>query len=209
MSLLGTITASVMCIVSAAAYQGAYRLQLRSDSSSSNQATENRGCVVTAPQGFLRTGNGCASVMLDAAPLNLNITFFQIKKVTDELATQEHSSSGQMWPSGDIPNTIIDTKTNVVVGGLPLPSGRYSLYCVPSPGSWTLIINRGHGNSAQMYDSSLDVGRVSMNVAPMADSSPGTYTVTLQAVGGSDPREAKLQIIYTGSIASVYIVAQS
>lgn len=64
---------------------------------------------------------------------------------------------GQLWRTGDNEPTMIHTTIPLVVAGIRIPAGSYSLYTIPHPGQWNVIVNR---STAQWGDESLYTGAV-------------------------------------------------
>ncbi|HUO84984.1 MAG TPA: DUF2911 domain-containing protein [Thermoanaerobaculia bacterium] len=48
---------------------------------------------------------------------------------------------GEMWRTGANAATTIELSTDVNVNGHPVKAGRYSLFTIPGPQSWTVILN--------------------------------------------------------------------
>jgi hypothetical protein len=76
---------------------------------------------------------------------------------------------GRRWRTGANEATTLVTPTGLRLGGLEIPPGEYSLYSVPEPDSWTLIVNRQTGQWGTEYDQSLDLGRVTMQAETTED----------------------------------------
>jgi hypothetical protein len=49
---------------------------------------------------------------------------------------------GKVWRNGANEATTFVTSTDVVVGGKSVPAGSYTLFVLPEPDKWTLIINK-------------------------------------------------------------------
>ncbi|GAB3896397.1 DUF2911 domain-containing protein [Larkinella knui] len=67
---------------------------------------------------------------------------------------------GEVWRTGANEATIITLEQNVTVAGQPLDEGEYSLWTIPSEGSWMVIFNRETGQWGTNYDQTKDVLRV-------------------------------------------------
>lgn len=74
-----------------------------------------------------------------------------------------------VWRTGANQATQLITDRDIVIGGTPVPAGTYSLFTLPSPDGWQLIINRQHGQWGTEYDASRDLARVDMQVRPLAE----------------------------------------
>ena len=69
---------------------------------------------------------------------------------------------GQVWRTGANSATTLTTDADLTIGGVPVPKGTYTLYSLPSDGTWKLIINKETGQSGTKYDQSQDLARVDM-----------------------------------------------
>jgi Protein of unknown function (DUF2911) len=49
---------------------------------------------------------------------------------------------GQVWILGANQATTFDTTANVTAAGKEAPAGNYTLFAIPTPNSWTLIVNK-------------------------------------------------------------------
>jgi hypothetical protein len=76
-----------------------------------------------------------------------------------------------IWRLGANEATEIEFFRDVKVGGKKVPKGRYTLYAIPQPGEWTIIINRDTDVwGAFKYDQKKDVVRV--NVPTVKNAEP-------------------------------------
>jgi hypothetical protein len=57
---------------------------------------------------------------------------------------------------------------DLTIGGSPLPAGKYTLWTLPSPTGWKLIINKQTGQWGTAYDSTQDLVRVDARVETLA-----------------------------------------
>jgi hypothetical protein len=68
-----------------------------------------------------------------------------------------------IWRLGANEATEIEFFREVKVGGKKVPKGRYTLYAIPQPGEWIIIINRDTDVwGAFKYDQKKDVARVTV-----------------------------------------------
>ena len=70
----------------------------------------------------------------------------------------------RVWRTGANTATTLITDADLVIGGTNVPAGRYSLYTIPGPAGWTLIINRDADQSGTEYNAARDLARVTMRV---------------------------------------------
>ena len=73
---------------------------------------------------------------------------------------------GEVWRTGANEATTFVTDANLTVGKLAIPAGSYTIFTVPTPGKWTLIINKKTGEWGIPYKYEADeLGRVDMKVS--------------------------------------------
>jgi hypothetical protein len=58
---------------------------------------------------------------------------------------------GQPWRAGANEATTFVTDTNVTVGGKDVPAGSYTIFVIPDPDKWTLIISKKTGEWGVPY----------------------------------------------------------
>lgn len=75
---------------------------------------------------------------------------------------------GRVWRTGANAATTLVTSGDLLVGGTRLPAGTYTLYTVPGPGAWQLVVNRQTGQWGTVYDQTEDFARVPMRVSRLA-----------------------------------------
>ncbi len=69
---------------------------------------------------------------------------------------------GKVWRTGANPATTLKTDANLMIGSANVPAGTYTLYTLPSQGTWKLIINKQTGQWGTVYNESKDLARVDM-----------------------------------------------
>jgi hypothetical protein len=69
---------------------------------------------------------------------------------------------GKVWRTGANPATSLKTETNLMIGTASVPAGSYTLYTLPSPETWKLIINKQTGQWGTEYHEDRDLARVDM-----------------------------------------------
>ncbi len=67
----------------------------------------------------------------------------------------------ELWRTGANAATTLETTGDLVVGGTPVPAGKYAIFSIPGKDEWTLILNKNpnQGGTAD-YDQALDLVRV-------------------------------------------------
>lgn len=69
-----------------------------------------------------------------------------------------------VWRTGANAATQFNTPVDLVIGGATVPAGKYTLWTLPAPTSWKLIINKQTGQWGTAYDSTQDLVRVDLKV---------------------------------------------
>jgi Protein of unknown function (DUF2911) len=69
---------------------------------------------------------------------------------------------GKVWRTGANEATTLVTEGDIDIGGAKVPAGTYTLYTLPSEGTWKLIINKQTGQWGTEYHQEQDLARVDM-----------------------------------------------
>jgi hypothetical protein len=83
---------------------------------------------------------------------------------------QELAPYGKVWRTGADEATALNTEIDLNIGGAKVPAGKYTLYTLPSEGTWKLIINKQTGQWGTKYDESQDLARVDMKKTALPQS---------------------------------------
>lgn len=75
---------------------------------------------------------------------------------------QELAPYGQVWRTGANEATTLTTAISLDIAGAKVPAGTYTLYTLPSEGTWKLIINKQTGQWGTEYHQEQDLARVDM-----------------------------------------------
>lgn len=109
----------------------------------------------------------------------------------------------EVWRTGANDATVFETDADLVVAGVVVPAGKYSLWTIPSPTGWKLILNRNTGQSGTDYDAKDDLARVDMQVEPLAQP---VEQFTIAVVPQSDGRGGVLTLAWERTRASIAFV---
>jgi hypothetical protein len=72
---------------------------------------------------------------------------------------------GKVWRLGANEATELELFKEVYIGGKKIPRGRYTLYAIPNPKEWTIIINKDTDTwGAFIYDAKKDIFRIDVPV---------------------------------------------
>ena len=69
-----------------------------------------------------------------------------------------------VWRTGANAATQLNTSADLVIGGATVPAGKYTLWTLPTPTGWKLIINKQTGQWGTVYDPAQDLVRVDAKV---------------------------------------------
>jgi hypothetical protein len=105
---------------------------------------------------------------------------------------------GKEWRTGADEATTLKTDKPLKFGTLAVPAGTYTLYTIPTGGTWQLIVSKKTGQWGIPYPQGEDLGRVPMTLgkAPAA-AEMLTISVDDTATGGT------LHVDWGGTRASV------
>jgi hypothetical protein len=75
---------------------------------------------------------------------------------------------GKVWRTGANEATTLVTESDLNIRGARVPAGTYTLYTLPSEGTWKLIINKQTGQWGTEYNQDQDLARVEMTKSQIA-----------------------------------------
>jgi hypothetical protein len=92
---------------------------------------------------------------------------------------------GEVWRVGADDATSFVPNADVIVGGKSVPAGKYTLFTLPTPTKWTLIISKQTGEWGIPYPGEkYDFARMEMKVSKL--SSPlENFTISFDQTGTS------------------------
>src|SRR5256714_2986002 len=74
----------------------------------------------------------------------------------------------QVWRTGANQATVLETSADLTLAGTAVPAGKYSLWTLPSPAGWKLIVNKNTGQWGTDYNAQYDLARLDMKVDKLA-----------------------------------------
>jgi hypothetical protein len=109
-------------------------------------------------------------------PAKANVTLPEATVTIDYCAPSVHGRTiygglvpyGKVWRTGANAATTLKTTGALQIGGLKVAAGTYTLYSVPAPDGWKLVVNKQTGQWGTVYDKAQDLGRVAMETASTA-----------------------------------------
>ncbi len=109
---------------------------------------------------------------------------------------------GEVWRTGANEATTFVTTANLTVGGKSVPAGDYTIFTVPKPDKWTLIVNKKTGEWGIPYKYESDeLARVDMKVS-QTPSPIENFTISFDQKGEA----CTLNIIWEQNKSSAELV---
>src|SRR5436190_13426042 len=87
---------------------------------------------------------------------------------------------GREWRIGADEATTLKTDKPLKFGTLSLPAGTYTLYTIPTGGTWQLIISKKTGQWGIPYPEGEDLGRTPMTLGKAPGGTIEQLTISLQ-----------------------------
>ena len=88
----------------------------------------------------------------------------------------------EVWRTGANRATHLTTSHDIRIGGARVPAGSYTLFTIPGPRVWTLIISRATDITGTAYDPTQDLARVPMEVRSL-DRTVEEFTIEVDEGG--------------------------
>jgi len=88
----------------------------------------------------------------------------------------------QVWRTGANQATVLESSADLTVAGTAVPAGKYSLWTIPSPTGWKLIVNKNAGQWGTDYDAQYDLARVDMTVETLPQAVE-QFTIAIEPKG--------------------------
>jgi len=105
-----------------------------------------------------------ASVTIDGHTVSIKYSAPSVRGRTiwGENGILAKDPTAPVWRAGANNATALHADADLTIGGLNVPKGDYTLYILPTPGKFELIVNKQTGQWGTEYDKSQDLGRVPM-----------------------------------------------
>jgi hypothetical protein len=94
--------------------------------------------------------------------IHYNAPHMRGRKIMGELVPYD-----KVWRTGANPATTLITSVPLKFGDLLVPAGTHTIYSLPNPGTWQLIINNQTGQWGLTYNQDQDLGRIPMKAKSM------------------------------------------
>jgi ABC-type oligopeptide transport system substrate-binding subunit len=110
----------------------------------------------------------------------------------------------KVWRTGANAATTLKTEANLKIGTATVPAGTYTLYTLPSEGTWKLIINKQTGQWGTVYKQDQDLARVDMKKETLP-APQEVMSITLEPFHG---KSSSLHVRWETTDVSVPVKAQ-
>jgi hypothetical protein len=117
---------------------------------------------------------------------------------------QELAPYGEVWRTGANEATTLTTETDLNIGGTKVPAGKYTVWTLPSEGTWKLIINKQTGQWGTRYDASQDLARIDMKKTALPQTVE-QFTISFDKKGDTT---ADLNLDWENTRVSVMVKAE-
>ena len=144
---------------------------------------------------------GNATVTLNGKKITIDYSrpFMKGRKIMGGLVPYD-----KVWRTGANEATLLTTEADLDIGGTSVPAGKYTLWTLPSEGTWKLIINKQTGQWGTDYDQSQDLARVDMQKSQL-ERPVEQFTITFNKKGND---AADLVLQWENTSASVPVKAK-
>jgi hypothetical protein len=123
---------------------------------------------------------GSAELTLNGKKISVDYgrPYMRGRKIMGELVPY-----GQVWRTGANKATHLTTEADLVIGGVAVPAGTYTLFTVPSQSGWKLIVNKRTGQWGIPYSyEKEELARIDMKVEKLP-SAIEQFTISLDKDG--------------------------
>ena len=131
---------------------------------------------------------GTATVTLNGKKITVDYSrpYMKGRKIMGGLVPYD-----KVWRTGANEATTLITEADLDIGGTSVPAGKYTLWTLPSEGTWKLIINKQTGQWGTEYDQSQDLARVDMQKSQL-EKPVEQFTISFRPKG-NDSADLVLQ----------------
>lgn len=96
------------------------------------------------------------------SPARIRIDYGQPHLRGRKLHTPTLVPLDSVWRFGANEATALETEADLLIGGKPVPKGKYTLYALPTAAGWKLIVNSNTGQWGTEYNAKHDLVRVDL-----------------------------------------------
>lgn len=123
--------------------------------------------ILTACQG--KRVSPSASASCDLGPGKTIKTVYSSPRMNGRKVYGALVPFGQVWRTGANEATTFVTTSTFMMGGKLIPAGNYTIFTIPTPAKWTLIVNKKTGEWGIPYKYESDeLARIDMNTTKLS-----------------------------------------
>jgi len=119
-------------------------------------------------RGYTKSFSPEAMAEFDQNGLDINVQYCRPAKRGRLIFGRESDNSlvpyDKVWRTGANEATLITFANDVVVAETPVPAGTYSLWSIPGPAKWQLVLNRETGQWGTQYNDGMDLARIKVPI---------------------------------------------
>jgi len=150
-----------------------------------------------------------ATVTLGGHAITIDYSSPSVKGREGHIFTKDglisHNPHYPVWRGGANGATTLTTDTDMKIGNVDVPAGKYTLFVdISDPDNWVLIVNKKTGEWGLAYDASQDLGKTPMSMSKPPEmvehlkysltsesNAHGTLTLTWEDHAASVPIQVK------------------
>jgi hypothetical protein len=121
---------------------------------------------------------------LGIEPAQIRIDYGQPHLRGRKLHTGNLVPLDSIWRLGANQATELETGVDLLIGGQPVPKGKYTLFALPTATGWKLIINKNPGNE---YNAVNDLVRIDLRKRVLASPTESLSITLIPATGPGKP----------------------
>ncbi|HEX3662451.1 MAG TPA: DUF2911 domain-containing protein [Acidobacteriaceae bacterium] len=111
-----------------------------------------------------------ATAMVDGKTLSITYSSPRVRGREGHIFTKDglisHNPHYPVWRAGANSATTLETDSDLKIGDVSVPKGKYTLFVdISNPDQWELIVNKKTGEWGLAYDGSQDLGRTKMHMS--------------------------------------------
>jgi len=108
---------------------------------------------------------------------------------------------GEVWRTGANSRTLVTFSTPVKLNDREIPAGKYSLFTIPGPQEWTIILNRDTTSSSFAYSATNDVVRFTAPAAKLSENVE-TFSIVINAIRDDS---ARIDLIWEHTVVPIHL----
>jgi Protein of unknown function (DUF2911) len=137
------------------------------------------GTAVPAQQKKLLSPRDSVSITLDTNTVSMN---YGRPSMRGRVIMGGLVPWNAVWRTGANEATHLRTNFDMMLGTVPVTRGRYTLWTIPNPDEWTIIVNKETGQWGTKYHEALDLARFTVPVQ-LLDSAVDMFTISMSQTG--------------------------